>query len=75
MKITPQETRPLIGGNLLRQPFLKRFYNSEDYKNADMLHENAFYIGNNQFVNDRRLDKLEELLTKFFSGVGKNSRG
>lgn len=60
------ESRPLISGNLLRQPFLSKFYDPKNFKNADFIHENAFYIGNNQFVDGGRLDKLEELLLVFF---------
>jgi len=60
------ESRPLIGGNLLRQPFLKKYYNKNQYKNSDFIHNNAFYIGNNQFVNEERIDYLEKLMNKFF---------
>ena len=60
------ESRPLIGGNLLRQPFLRHHYNEQDYPNADFLHTNAFYIGNNQFVGEERLHVLEGVMHKFF---------
>jgi len=61
------ESRPLISGNLLRQPFLNQYYDPENFKNADFIHENAFYIGNNQFVDDSRLVRLAELTKDFFS--------
>ena len=60
------ESRPLISGNLLRQPFLNKFYDSKNFKNSDFIHENAFYIGNNQFVDENRMNKLDELLADFF---------
>ena len=60
------ESRPLISGNLLQQPFLKKYYVPGQYDVADMLHRNAFYIGNNQFVNDERLDVLDRLMASFF---------
>tara|TARA_B110000971_G_C19957552_1_gene476366 strand:- start:69 stop:1223 length:1155 start_codon:yes stop_codon:yes gene_type:complete len=60
------ETRPFIAGNLLRQPFLKNFKNKV-FKNANFIHTNAFYIGNNQFLNKARLGSLQKLLTKFFN--------
>lgn len=60
------ESRPLIGGNLMRQPFLRQYYRPAEFPNADFLHENSFYIGNNQFVTDERMDGLEELMRKFF---------
>lgn len=62
------ESRPLISGNLLRQPFLSNYYNVTDYPNADFIHTNAFYIGNNQFVNEQRLDILVSLMHDFFRG-------
>jgi CDP-6-deoxy-D-xylo-4-hexulose-3-dehydrase len=61
------EARPLISGNLLRQPFLAKYYDPAGYPNADFLHRNAFYIGNNQFVNNERLEILDQLLADFFS--------
>lgn len=67
------ESRPLISGNLLQQPFLKQYHVPGAFKNADLLHQNAFYIGNNQFVDESRLDVLEKIMHKFFganSGPG-----
>jgi CDP-4-dehydro-6-deoxyglucose reductase, E1 len=61
------ETRMLISGNLLRQPFLRQFDDAPAMPNADLLHENAFYIGNNQFVDDARLDRLANLLSEVLS--------
>lgn len=58
------ESRPLISGNLLCQPFLSRYYVAGDFDNADFLHTNAFYIGNNQFVDNAKLDTLENLLDR-----------
>jgi len=61
------ESRPIISGNLLRQPFLKKYYNKGQFKNADFIHSNAFYIGNNQFVNEERIDYLEKLMSEYFN--------
>lgn len=61
------ESRPLISGNLLRQPFLSQYYDPTNFKNADFIHENAFYIGNNQFVNAARMERLGQLMKDFFS--------
>lgn len=61
------ESRPLISGNLLRQPFLRCYYIPGHFPNADFLHDNAFYIGNNQFVNDHRLEALSTLMGQFFN--------
>ena len=60
------EFRPLIGGNLLRQPFLNAYYRPGEFPNADFLHTNSFYIGNNQFVTEERMKVLDNLACKFF---------
>lgn len=61
------ESRPIITGNLLRQPFLKSFSEPDGFPNADFIHSNGFYIGNNQFVDKRRLDYLKIVLDDFFA--------
>ncbi len=61
------ESRPIISGNLLRQPFLLSYGKAEDFPNAETLHKNAFYIGNNQFVDGERLSKLAGILKNFFA--------
>ena len=62
------ESRPLISGNLLRQPFLSSYYNPTDFCNADFLHDFAFYIGNNQFVDEGRMNRLSSVMAEFFNG-------
>ena len=60
------ENRPIVGGNLLKQPFLSDYsFSVEKTKyNVDILNDNGVYIGNNQFVNTKRLDLLEKLLSE-----------
>lgn len=60
------ESRPIIAGNLLKQPFLKSFSISDKFPNANFVHNNGFYIGNNQFVDNKRLDYLKSVLDEFF---------
>ena len=60
------ETRPIVGANLLRQPCFKAYGNYKDFPNAETLHQNGFYIGNNQFVDDTRLNQLKEVLKSAF---------
>lgn len=60
------ESRPLISGNLLRQPFLSVYGPAGHFPTAELLHENAFYIGNNQFVGEERLAVLKGLMSRFF---------
>lgn len=61
------ESRPIISGNLLRQPFLKNLYDYNRFPNAEFIHKNAFYIGNNQFVDDKRLKLLKKILDRYFT--------
>ena len=58
------EYRPLVAGNLLRQPFLKnyKFEYEKDVFNADIIHEFGMYIGNSQFVGKRHIKVLEKIL-------------
>ncbi len=42
------ETRPLIGGNIVRQPFFEKHITRKHIcECADLLHTNGFYFGNN----------------------------
>ena len=59
------ETRPFIAGNLLKQPFLNK-YKNKNLINSDYIENNCFYIGNNQFVQKKRMAKLSTILNKFF---------
>lgn len=65
------ESRPIISGNLLKQPFLKKYALIDKYPNADFIHKNGFYIGNNQFVNPKRLSYFDNLLKSFFDSQKK----
>jgi len=57
------EYRPIVGGNLLRQPYLN--YNvecSEDILNVDIVHENGIYIGNSQFVSSKEIEIIKKII-------------
>ena len=58
------EYRPVVGGNLLRQPYLKKYNISgkTENLNVDIIHQNGVYIGNNQFVTERDMIKLKKIL-------------
>ena len=57
------ETRPVVGGNLLKQPFLQKYNNSiTPYYNADILNDNGFYVGNNHFVFKKHLNVLFKII-------------
>jgi hypothetical protein len=54
----------VVGGNLLRQPYLKKYNISgkTENLNVDIIHQNGVYIGNNQFVTERDMIKLKKIL-------------
>lgn len=61
------ESRPIVAGNLTRQPFLRGYYHPGDFPVADFLHLNGFYIGNHQAVDAARLDRLAEIMREVWS--------
>jgi CDP-6-deoxy-D-xylo-4-hexulose-3-dehydrase len=60
------EYRPIVGGNLLRQPFLKdyKFALKKKTYNADILNDYGVYVGNNQKITDKQIDALETILNR-----------
>ena len=60
------ETRPIISGNLLMQPCFTKYGDYKNFKNSQIVHENGFYIGNNQFVNEEKISSLENLIISIF---------
>lgn len=58
------EYRPVVAGNLLAQPFLHGYSidTEKEITNAEILHTQGVYIGNNHFVNDDNMDLLEIVL-------------
>jgi len=60
------EHRPIVGGNLLRQPFLKgyRFGTPRKNANVDLLNDNGVYIGNSHFVDGEDMEWLANTLER-----------
>jgi CDP-6-deoxy-D-xylo-4-hexulose-3-dehydrase len=57
------EYRPVVSGDLLRQPFLssEKMASGQDYYNVHKLNT-GLYIGNNHFVNQKNFDVLTSIL-------------
>lgn len=60
------EHRPIVGGNLLRQPFLRghKFATTRRKYNVDLANDNGVYIGNSHFVTADDMAWLEETIGK-----------
>jgi len=58
------EHRPIIGGNLLKQPYLKQYevVSCKKYLDVDLIHNNGVYLGNNHFVGEKELNILNNIL-------------
>ena len=57
------EIRPMIAGNMVRQPFYQKYVaNPGSQPNAEFIHKNSFYFGNNPELTDFEIELLSSLL-------------
>jgi CDP-6-deoxy-D-xylo-4-hexulose-3-dehydrase len=61
------ETRPIVAGNIARQPACKLFPELQDNNlpGADLVHTRGFYIGLHPIDNNKKLDRIIDLFHKF----------
>lgn len=64
LKTNSIDYRPIVGGNLLRQPFLKnyKFGVSKKHYTVDTVNDQGLYIGNNPQVGTTEIRKLKTIL-------------
>lgn len=59
------EIRPVIAGNMTKQPFYQKYIqDTAPRPNSDLVHENGFYFGNNPEMTDEEVITLCQLLQK-----------
>jgi len=58
-KFSEVEIRPIIGGSMTKQPFLK---NGFSCPNAELVHSLGFYIPNNPYLTEEELTSLTKLI-------------
>lgn len=59
------EVRPMIAGNMARQPFYQKYIgNPGSQPNAEFIHKNSFYFGNNPELTIEEMELLSGLLKK-----------
>ena len=60
------EIRPIVGGDMTRQPFFGKHVKNlkVNNPNANLIHEQGFYFGNNPEMTDEELNTLCGLLAK-----------
>ena len=63
-KINGIEYRPIISGNILMHPAFKKYQlcTAKEHSNASILHKNGMYVGNSQFVNNKKIDRLLSIM-------------
>jgi len=58
------EIRPIIAGNILRQPFYKKHIRGAiDCPNAEFIHQNGFYFANNPELTEKEVSLIIKLLS------------
>lgn len=58
------EIRPVIGGNMARQPFFKKYVKGAPHcPNADIVHDHGLYFGNNPELTQIELQTLTKIFT------------
>ena len=57
------EIRPLVAGNMARQPFFKDLHDGRILSNADLLHDCAFYMPNHPDLTEAERKDLCDALT------------
>jgi CDP-6-deoxy-D-xylo-4-hexulose-3-dehydrase len=63
------EYRPIVSGNLLKQPFLKDYRLEKNSSNTiDIVHDQGVYIGNNHFVTEKDMAFLEKVCGEINAG-------
>lgn len=59
------EIRPIIAGDITRQPFFKKYVKGDHIcKNAEFIHNNGFYFANNPELTKNEISFLTSLLKK-----------
>ena len=56
------EYRPVVSGNLLLHPFLKKWKDTVSVPNANIINDNGVYLGNSQFVTKDMIVKVFEAI-------------
>jgi len=59
------EIRPIVGGDMVMQPFFKKYVNNfaGENINAKIVHEQGLYFGNNPELTEEEIDKIVKIFT------------
>lgn len=59
------ECRPLIAGNIAKQPFFYKLYGNKEYKFSDIIHEHGFYVPNNHNLSEVEIGFISSIINKY----------
>lgn len=60
------EIRPMIAGNMIKQPFYKKYVQTNfELPNTDLIHTNGFYCGNYPELTESDLQTIESCVIKY----------
>ena len=58
------ECRPLIAGNIGKQPFYTSRYGSQNYPFADVIHDYGLYVPNHQNLSLKQIETISHIVNK-----------
>ena len=58
------ECRPLIAGNIGKQPFYTSRYGSQNYPFADVIHDYGLYVPNHQNLSVKQIETISHIVNK-----------
>ena len=56
------ENRPIVSGNMLRQPVFSKTTDAKNFPNAEKVHNHGMMIGNHQFIIKKEIDYFFEVM-------------
>jgi CDP-6-deoxy-D-xylo-4-hexulose-3-dehydrase len=66
-KAAEVEIRPVIAGNMVKQPFYKKYLPvSKNLPKADLIHDNGFYFGNHPDLTESEMNILTTTISSPF---------
>ena len=64
------ENRPIMAGNVQKQPALKHFnYRSADLRNSNLIHDNGLFWGNHQGINTNQREYVVRIVEEFMNSI------
>jgi len=65
------ETRPVMAGNMIAQPMMlkQKYRQADDLKNAAMINQNGFLIGNHHGLTDTNISLIIDSISEFIGQI------